>query len=107
MRCEKHDKVHNVFSDGSTACSCCIEEIVRTREPYALRIWGSILQVLPPFEKEWLATACEYVSAMSGEAEEMVILRLIVSKALRSDCTVEDVLTDIQVKRSVSCILFT
>ncbi len=104
--CCKHNKIHQGFSDGSTACLSCVEELVQTRKEYALRIWASILPLLPSFEKEWLQEACELSSLVTNDGEEIAILRFIACKALRSNCSVEDVLTDIQVKHSVSCILF-
>lgn len=104
--CRKHMKIHQGFTDGSTACLICVEEMVQSRKSYAIPIWGSILPILSPLEKEWLRSAYELSSVVTGDAEEISILRFIACKAIRSNCSVEDVLTDIRVKRSVSSILF-
>jgi hypothetical protein len=79
---------------------------VQTKESEALGIWGSIIEVLPPFQMQWLMRACEMSSALTGSSEEIAILRFLASKALRAKCTVEDVLAEIARTHSAKCILF-
>ena len=103
--CRVHDTVHIGFLDGSTACGSCIEEMTRARIPFAFQMWSSILAVLPPFEKEWLAHICKMSSLMTDDGEEISILRFVASRAARTGQTPEQVLKEINKRRSVEFLL--
>lgn len=69
-------------------------------------MWSTILNAPPPVQKEWLTSAYEMGSVVTGDSEEITILRFLACKALRAHCTVEDVLNEILMTHSVECILF-
>ncbi len=103
--CYIHGRIHQGFSDGSTACLFCVEEMVEVRKPYALGIWSNLLKILSPTDKEWLTSAYELGSIVTGDSEEITILRFIVCKALRTRRTPEEVLREMDAGHSVTSIL--
>ncbi|MFA6502646.1 MAG: hypothetical protein WCT45_00095 [Candidatus Paceibacterota bacterium] len=103
--CYKHYRTHHRFSDGSIACILCIEETVRKREPEALAMWRSILEVLPPLEMEVLHAHIEMGSVVTSDSDEAIMLRFLAAKALRTKSTVDEVLAEAIRTRSVRCIL--
>lgn len=80
--------------------------MVQARKSDALNIWESISKNLSPVETEWLRCAYEISSLISGDEEEISVLRFLASKAFRTNQTLDHVLREIRAGRSVGYILF-
>lgn len=92
--------------DGTTACVSCIREVVYGRRYDALDMWARILDALPTDEMKWLADTCNMGGFIfPDDGEELLILRLVVSKALRMGCTPEEILREIGKTRSARCLM--
>ena len=94
------------FMNGSTACILCIEEMVKTNQHNAKSIHDRILEALPDDQQEDLEEATEISALVTNSSESLAVLRFVVSLAMRSHKTIEDVLSEITQSGSVKSILW-
>ena len=105
--CIKHDRPHVGFSDGSTACLWCIEEVVKVNTVNAISVSNHIKDVLPEDQVDELDEAAEAAAAVRGCTEDIAILRFIASATVRSGKkNISDKLNEVLNSRSVKCILW-
>jgi hypothetical protein len=82
--CETHDEVHLVFTDGWSICESCLEKRLDDLHWRAVLYCGEIKKSLPDSEMEKLNRAARRFKKASGSTEEMGIMRLLFTKAIRN-----------------------
>ncbi len=113
--CTKHHVPHLGFTDGTTACQQCIEELVVAHREDAPRWCERIREALTlPLEEDGMdgheefqeiVEAAETSSLVTGDDEAIAVLRFIVTKALRLHHSPEQVIEELVVLKSADCIL--
>lgn len=102
--CDRHDQGHQGFTDGTSACLACVEEMVDRREGRVL-VLREIMATFPKDEitelEEWLATVTE----ITGQSRERCFTRAIATLALRTKTPFSWVAQKIRTDRSVASIL--
>jgi hypothetical protein len=103
--CKKHQKPHIGFSDGTTACIYCIEEMVAKNQKKRDIISNELREKLPQEELERLMNWATKSSSKNGSNVNTCILRLIATKAKRNSQSIEEVLKNTIEAKSVKCLL--
>ena len=103
--CKKHKMPHMGFFDGSTACLTCIEETVKKKESEGFSVWEILKEELPKEELLRLIEWAEFSAFAARDIEENCMIRAVVTKALRTNKEIENVIGEILFKKSVSPIL--
>lgn len=104
--CEKHDRIHQGFIDGTTACISCIEESVKLHAEMASDFRGQLFRILSRHERQELKEAAELSSLVTGSPQETSILRFLVTKAKRDHQTIYQILEKVREKKSVRFMLW-
>lgn len=103
--CEKHKRHHLGFMDGSTACLSCIEETIAQKESEGFNVWGLFKKKLPAKEVFWLLDWADFSALITGNSKERCILWAVVTKALRNNQKIVEVIREVLERKSVSSIL--
>lgn len=103
--CKKHEKPHIGFFDRSTACLTCIEETVEQKRSEGFNVWEILKEELPKEELLRLIEWAEFSAFAIRDIEEKCMIRAVVTKALRTNNEIENVIGEILSKKSVSSIL--
>lgn len=103
--CEKHERPHMGFIDGSTACRLCIEETISKKESEGFNVWGLFKEKLPEEEVFQLLDWADFSVLITGNSKEKCVLRAVVTKALRNNQEIEEVIREVLEEKSVSSIL--
>jgi hypothetical protein len=103
--CRIHSAIHQGFSDGSTACLICVNEAVESYRELAPALVQGIRASLAPDQRQELFERAHTSSLITGDEENVSIIRFVASKAKRSSQTLEAVVAEIAESRSAACIL--
>ncbi len=103
--CKKHRRPYLGFTDGSTACADCIEELITSREAQGVTIFHILEEKLPPTEFRRLLEWATHSAFVTGDSRSVCVLRAMATKALRRKITIEEVLMRVLKTRSVDYIL--
>jgi len=104
--CKKHNRPHLGFmDDNSTACIFCIEELVVQKENEEMFVFEKILEAIPPEEKKCLLDYATTVARIKQEREATSVLRAVATKALRLKRTVEEMVAQVVIQKSIESIL--
>ena len=104
--CTDHQKPHMGFKgDDSTACMLCINETVQNNLQLEDSIFQKLQGELPPDELERLLKWAEFSAGITGNTKPTCILRAIVTKALRVNQNIQEVIEHIIESKSASFIL--
>lgn len=103
--CKIHERPHLGFFDGTTACMSCINEMVLEKQLRYSNIFIRLEEHLSYEEFERLAEWAATVSSMVKDSQLNCILRALVTKAQRSNQSVEEVFDKIVEDKSVKSIL--
>lgn len=104
--CKKHKRPHLGFADDdTTACMICIEEMIareRSKEAY---IFNRLKEALPLEDLKYLLEWADLAASITGNSRLTCILRDIVTKALRRQVSIEEIVKQILQTKSVDVIL--
>lgn len=104
--CKRHERPHLGFlGDDSTACVCCIEELITEKQNEEVLVFTKILEAIPPEEKKHLLEWAITVARIKHEREATSVLRAVVTKALRLKKTVEEMAAQVVCGKSIESIL--
>jgi len=104
--CAKHPEEKLVgFSDYTTLCLMCVEEVAAQKKLEEQKIVEDIEQVLSPEETQKLLAWAADLAARTGFSENECILRAAIMKAMRCEETVENFVKNIIEKRTVLSLL--
>lgn len=103
--CKKHDRPHMGFMDGTTACLSCIEETITKKESQGFNVWGLFKEKLPAEELFQLLDWADFSALITGNSKERCVLRAVVTKALRNNQEIEEVIREVLEEKSISSIL--
>ena len=104
--CKRHERPHLGFiGDDTTACAICIEEMVTEKKPIEMSIFSTLQQKLPEEELNHLLEWATLSASITGNSEATCILRAIITKALRTKESVEEVAEKVIKTKSVNFIL--
>ncbi|MFH1162370.1 MAG: hypothetical protein V1696_03830 [Candidatus Jorgensenbacteria bacterium] len=103
--CVRHKSPHLGFEGGGTACRLCIEDLVRQTEGIAGSTYRKIQEELPAEEFQKIEEAAEVSSLMTGNGEQVSVLRFLATKALRTGTTIEGVVKELLFEKSAEVIL--
>ena len=103
--CRKHNRPHLGFDDGTTACVPCIEETVAENAGKATEFMCDLKRVLPLDEWERLTDWVEDSCSITGNSDEICVLRALATKALRSKRSIQEVAQQVSQNKTVDYIL--
>ncbi len=104
--CLKHKEPHLRFiDDGTTACKICIEEMITENKAGAEEIYLMLQTELPLEEIENLNDWAQGASLITGNSITVCILRAVITKALRLNVDMNEVIKRIIKAKSVDLIL--
>lgn len=103
--CKKHQKPHIGFSDGTTACIYCIEEMVAKNQEKRDIIANELQEKLPQEELKRLMEWATESSSKTCSNVNTCILRVVVTKAKRNNQSIKEVLKNTIEAKSVKCLL--
>jgi hypothetical protein len=104
--CKKHVRPHLGFTDGTTACIYCVNELTLTNKDKAEAIRERIYQVLSAHDLSDLKEAVEIAAHFGNCSRHLALLRFIASKAVRSHHTIGQVTDKIIEEHSPRSILW-
>ncbi len=104
--CKKHQRPHIGFIDGTTACPWCVEELVTANTDKAANIYRSLQVGLPPEQVDDLEELAELGAQVAGCSDSIAILRLVASKALRTNQKVEEVVRTVTSGDSLNYLIW-
>lgn len=103
--CRKHGQIHMGFLDGTTACRQCIAEILSDYSSEADHITQGILQSVHEGEVERLVCLAETAGRFSCEPISLSVLRFVVTKAVRTGQSVENIIVQLVADKSARFIM--
>ncbi|MBU1876992.1 hypothetical protein KKA72_01425 [Patescibacteria group bacterium] len=103
--CKIHKRPHLGFSDGTTACMNCIQEMVIENEQRYSDILTQLQEHLPNKEFNRLIEWAITVSQITEYCQLICVLRAIVTKAQRNNQSIKEVFQKIVEDKSVESIL--
>lgn len=98
--CKSHSRPHAGFTDGTTACLLCIEETVGL---LADRSEGFVFDLTSQLPKLQVALLIKYSEKISLDIKENV-LRFLVTKALRLEITVDELVEKILAEKNIALL---
>jgi hypothetical protein len=105
LYCEKHDRPHIGFDDGTTACIFCIDNLVKREMYRAHELTSKICEVISNSEIVSLNQAAGISSEVTGDSKDFSVLRFVASRAQRSKLSIDEVISKIVEKESCQFIL--
>ena len=104
--CRKHKKPHLGFYDGTTACTDCIERLVKKNRKEAKTFWKIFEDNMPEDEMERINEWAEEISFLPiARSKEISLLRAIATRALRANQSIEDIMKEAVESKSADLIL--
>ena len=104
--CKKHERPHLGFEDDdTTACMFCIEETVDEKRSMEVDIFNTFQHELPTEEFNSLLEWAALSASITGNSEATCILRAIITKALRLNQSIEEVVEKVIKTEAVDFIL--
>lgn len=105
--CLKHDRIHQGYMDGTTACLSCVNELVQSeREIYGeWQIFQDIMVALDKNDAAQLDELADISASIVGDDRAMALLRFLASKACRNGLKVEEVTRRVINSRSIAFLL--
>ncbi len=105
--CDKHQTLRMGFLDNTVLCIPCVEEIIASFDPCEREdIYASIRKALPPCEQHGLDELVDRGATFTQSRESVVMLRYVVSAAMRAGMTVQEMVHRITTKRTIKFILW-
>lgn len=95
--CTKHSMFHLGFTDGTTACKTCIDELASAHLAQKYEIWCGVMEALQTDDAEEVREMASIDMARTGtEGAQARLVWLIAARAMRSsrdfDTTHQDIL---------------
>lgn len=104
--CRRHQTPHLGFAgDDTTACRLCIEEMVEALKASAGATYVELQVALSPNTFEEIQEAVAASSSITGDDEQISLLRFIVTKSLRTGKTIEEIVGELLQQNSAGVIL--
>jgi len=104
--CVKHNRPHQGFRDGTTACLHCVEELVKENISRVFDIQSEVLENLSDEERNRLTDAIDIPSEIMNCSSWDTILRFVACKALRMHYNIDEIVALIREEKSVDVILW-
>lgn len=93
--CRHHGQIHIGFTDGTTACQNCIEELVAGFRGRAEETHRRLMTALSPDSAASLEEMAEMNSKISGSSIPMSVIRFLAAKAARTNTTIDNVIESV------------
>ncbi|MBU1255461.1 hypothetical protein KKH35_01165 [Patescibacteria group bacterium] len=104
--CKKHQMPHLGFADDeATACRLCIEEAVIQNKSMAEEIYSMLISGLLFDEIENLDDWAEDSSIVTGDSMSICVLRAVITRALRLNISIEEIVKRVIEAKSTDLIL--
>lgn len=103
--CGRHNRGHQGFVDGTSACLQCIEEESERSETTGGAFLQEILSVLSRDEREELLNWLGLVEELTRTSRARCFTRALATKALRTKTSLDAVMQEVSKTRSVAKII--
>jgi hypothetical protein len=100
--CKQHQAPHMGFKDDSTACVHCIHGLVEQNKTWAAEIMQSLVSALPSEEIDVLREYAMVGSRLTDRKQDICVLTAIVSRAVRAEMYINEVVKKVIEDRSVA-----